>query len=324
MANAHPKVTGRIDDPHMAQKEAIDKLLPVESNLEEKEDGEQTGLDLIPAPEAGEPELAALPPLPSLALPTANAEMARVLAELTQKLDAQAHEIDALKQAKLIDGGPIDNTGEQLGPVGYPWQYYKQPVRTLPDGSIGLSAGWISAGPGGALSTGERDAGAYTRYQMKGMKPITEYGSCPVPSVAPKTPGGVFVAMLEKGGAKEFPVTQILAYKWHVNPPIKGLTFPQIEAVREQVRHFICSDCAFDLWFLAEDQEARATSLRHLRAPGKDGRHNHPYRDAIAYLKYQGIEPPGPQWEMPAEDVVGGTLGVPDRNAPLTVGATIG
>ena len=47
--------------------------------------------------------------------------------------------------------------------------------------------------------------------------------------------------IFQRGGVEEFPVSQVLAYNWHITPPYKEVTFPQLEGV--EVTNYACPEC---------------------------------------------------------------------------------
>ena len=279
-----PKI--RPDDVHTATKQAVDHFVPPSTPItpvkEEITVEEKDGI-VIPQGEA-DPIRAA----PAVSYDPGNAQTAQIIA----KMQARIEELER-KQIVQPTSPAQQNRDEAQGPSGYPWQYYRRPDRSTP-GQPDPGAGWIVVGPGGAGEvTGKRDVSAYTAYIQKGEIPINEYGSCPVPGTNPTVrdirSGGVFRPMLEKGGGKEFPASQILAYAWHVNPPLPGLTFPQVEDVRDKILHFICPDCDRSTWLLDDDAETMQSCFRHLRTNTGDGRHAYPREEASMYLESLGF-----------------------------------
>jgi hypothetical protein len=109
--------------------------------------------------------------------------------------------------------------------------------------------------------------------------------------------------MLQNGGAREFPASQILAYKWHISPPLEGAVFPEYEKVKDRVKHFVCDDCDFDTWMLDDDKESGMMCFRHLRQPSDDGRHNYSRREATAVLAEMEIPFSAGRYAALAEDL---------------------
>lgn len=199
-------------------------------------------------------------------------QAARVMGQLQEQIAQLRNEVSTLRQTGTADAsGAMD-----LGPAGYPWQYYRRADR-------GVEAGWIVAAPGGATPRGHRSAGAFVRYMSKGMKPLTQYGTCQPPA-AYKNGGAQLVPMLQNGGAREFPASQVLAYKWHMTPPLEGVVFPEYEKVKDRVRHFACDDCDYETWMIDDDKDTGMVCFRHLRTNTEDGRHNYSRREATAIL----------------------------------------
>jgi len=115
------------------------------------------------------------------------------------------------------------------------------------------------------------------------MTPVTKYGyiSAPTDPEAVKS----FLPLLRKGGAVEFPASQVIAFKWHISPPIKGLKFPQYEAVRETVINFVCEACGHTLYFLKEAKAVAGENYRaHLMVA-----HKYPFREAAEAIRLSGF-----------------------------------
>ena len=110
------------------------------------------------------------------------------------------------------------------------------------------------------------------------------YGVAPIPSDVPR-PGQEFWSMIEKGGAKEFPSSQVLAYRWHQDPPVAGMLFPQYEKVKDTVLDFLCEECDLELSFLPDDTLAPRACFNHLR-----NTHDYPRSEAKASMDAQGIK----------------------------------
>lgn len=213
---------------------------------------------------------------------------AAALAALQKELSEVRSDLSRLRAA----GALTDDVVAESGPGGYPWQYYKRSNR--PGDPM---AGWVMVLPGGASPTsGQRDVGSFAKYVGKGFKALTRYGVAPVPSSVRGGASEQFAAMLQNGGASEFPLSQIVAYGWHIRPPVPGIIFPQLDESRDQIRHFTCEDCERETWFLVDDREASSGCFRHLRRDSRDGRHAYPRREALMILKSQGITPPGGQF----------------------------
>lgn len=62
----------------------------------------------------------------------------------------------------------------------------------------------------------------------------------------------------QKGGAKEFSIEQIIAYRWHLRPPYREIEFPQLKGV--EIHDLPCPECdtAFSSTVLSE-------AVSHLR-----------------------------------------------------------
>ncbi len=259
----------RPDDVHTAQKQAIDALIPVDQAIE----------DQIPVEgeEAGPADQGELPPKLQAAAenPAATAEALGLMQDQIRKLEG-----DVAKGR--VELQPRDG---DRGESGLPWTYYKKPD------------GWVVCAPGGAASTGKfagvRSTTAYTTYLNKGFKHLSEYGpgsiTAPPGATRHLGPGHEFVRLLQAGGAKEFDIKQVLAYNWHIRPPIAGITFPQYEEAKDQVLLFECPDCDYEFYALDDDVEQQRSAFRHLRRNQDDGRHGYPREEASMVLESQGF-----------------------------------
>ena len=173
-------------------------------------------------------------------------------------LQAFRAEIEALRSevARLRSSGGEIKVDEG-GVGGYPWMYWRRPVR--PGDPL---SGWITIGPGGATPRGARDTGSYNLYLKKGFQPITKYGYINPPS---SEKGWYdFIHLIRQGGAHEFPVSQILAYRWHIHPPVPGVKFPQLEEVADAIQHAVCPQCDFDVWAPPDDASIGNRLFEHL------------------------------------------------------------
>lgn len=197
---------------------------------------------------------------------------------LSQATGALQAEIQALR-AQLdtvqsqVKAGSDGMFGDDASVGGYPWQLYRFPKGY---GGSNDRDGWLAILPGGASpKSGNRDAGAYTRYLKKGLVPVTKYGPAPVPTTA--RAADVFLDFFTRYPqfAGEFPASQVVAYNWHVAPPIRGLKFAQYEAVASEVMNVICEACGDPMWFMPGDREAGPAYMRHLTSL-----HKYPFREA--------------------------------------------
>lgn len=217
--------------------------------------------------------------------PSGSAEAA-IIDELRAELAAMRAEIRGARRRE-----DAREKSKTKSPSGYPWQYYRLPEQW---DEKGLQSGWIVAAPGGAGPSGKRAVSDLAHYISKGAKPLDGYGPAPVPSDGRKLGlyGGIFVPLLEAGGAKEFPLSQIIAYNWHKKPPIRGIEFPQLKEGAHLIREFECPDCGWTSSCLVDDTETQGAYFRHLRVTRDDGRHGYPRNEAAIILESQGLHSP--------------------------------
>lgn len=275
-------------DPHMKQKADIEALIPVAPEAGEIDPQEELEVPETPIPT----------PAPRADLPSGGeteSSLREAIAQLQSQMTTMETELSTANQNTYGKG---DNIVDQ-GIEGYPWQYYRLPNK-------GVQANWVTNAPGGATTKGQRSAGAYSNYLRKGLKPITRYGPCPVPTT--ERGWESYIPMLRKGGAVEFPAEQVLAYKWHLRPPIRGLKFPSVEKLNGKFLHALCEECEFELFSVLEDKTISRAFLMHLR-----GRHEYARREAILSIREQGLPSVGryalEQQEQPVAEASPGSIG---------------
>jgi hypothetical protein len=202
----------------------------------------------------------------------------------TSPESAMAAQVAALTaQVAQLRGEVASRPGglKSEGEGGFPWMYWQRPATGPMAGEHGEMAGWISLLPGGRTPKGDRDTGNYSRFMKKRMRPMEEYGIHQIPT-SPNSNN--YAGILQQGGAKDFALTQILALKWHLKPPVKGITFPQYEAVKDEVLHGECPSCDFELFAVPGDKLIARAFFAHLQNSHKMDR-----TEASLELKYQGL-----------------------------------
>lgn len=68
--------------------------------------------------------------------------------------------------------------------------------------------------------------------------------------------------IFQRDGAKEFPIEQIIAFRWHVRPPYREVTFPQLEGV--DIQSYACPECKKGLFASINPSEATEQLRTHL------------------------------------------------------------
>lgn len=190
-------------------------------------------------------------------------------------------EIQALRNelATVQAGGNGDGFGETPSIGGYPWMYWRKPDTWKEE----IERGWITYGPGGPTPRGNRDTGSYQTALRQGLQPVTRYGYLE----PPKTPNAIdaYLPILKAGGAKEFPASQVVAYNWHITPPLRGIVFPQYEAVKDSIIEWVCEACGHSMSFVPEQRSIAGDNLRmHLMKA-----HKYPFREAAEAVKSAGL-----------------------------------
>lgn len=168
-------------------------------------------------------------------------------------------EIEALRAAVAEEQGKrvsAPSYGDS-GVGGWPWMYWRRPVRE--DDPM---SGWIVIAPGGATPRGHRNTGVYNHMMATGFEPLEQYGPIAPPSDSVAWPS--YVQILKGGGEREFPLSQVLAYKWHLRPPVPGVTFPQYEEVKDRVQRAVCPQCGMEAWDVPDSTRIGYVLFEHL------------------------------------------------------------
>lgn len=113
--------------------------------------------------------------------------------------------------------------------------------------------------------------------EFKGNVYLSRYGRF-VNDVGPKqrdTRGQLFSVteepwrlIFQHGGAKEFPVSQIVAHRWHIRPPYQDIVFPQLEGVT--IYDFQCPECERGIFSSTDEEQAAFMLRQHLTSRVND------------------------------------------------------
>ena len=257
----------------MPDEEPVSAQRTVEEVLAEKEAEREARVSGQPAQAAAHPEMS------PEHLDISNPQTAGVISTLQSEIDKLRQEVNQVKAQANTQDGVTDAKGG-----GYPWQYFKKEEK---EGDP--ESGWVVCAPGGKSQFGHQAVGAFVRSLQKSRTPLYNYGPCPTPNDAGGG-GKQILPLLRNGGAKEIPPSQVLAFKWHVNPPIPDLKFPQVDAVLEDIRHFVCGDCDLELWFMKDNSNTIRHCFRHLRNPTERNGHGYQRAAALEVLHSQNLE----------------------------------
>ncbi len=108
------------------------------------------------------------------------------------------------------------------------------------------------------ITSGQHNASAFMHNARKGMVPLLEYGVFKS-SVASSDKNGhpwnahaePWRLIFQMGGAREFPASQVIAYRWHIQPPYGGVNFPQLEGMDIDIIE--CPECEKGIFAYAYD-----------------------------------------------------------------------
>ncbi len=153
---------------------------------------------------------------------------------------------DAIPSLKPRVEGEITSAAKQYGV----WMYYR-----LPDG-------WIAPAPGHPFEQSKRAE----RKQIA----LKQYGQFLYDRKSTDANGQRWDARAEpwkvifqRGGEQEFPVDQVIAFRWHLRPPYQEVTFPQLQDVYWEV--YECPDCEQAVFTSLEEGYAPHSMIDHLR-----------------------------------------------------------
>ena len=173
--------------------------------------------------------------------------------------------------------------------------------------------GWIVAAPGWPQE--------YAKRVRQGWEALPQYGTFTPGQVSKDIRGIRFNPHLEpwrvicqKGGAKEFPLEQVIAFNWHLAPPYKEVELPQLEGVEVDVLD--CPECNVQPF---HDPQHLA---QHLRI-----RHDYTRLDLVTYGKEMGIDfskrerkDKARRLEVPEEEKATLTVQKVERGEPCGIG----
>ena len=78
--------------------------------------------------------------------------------------------------------------------------------------------------------------------------------------------------IFQRDGVKEFPVEQIIAFRWHLRPPYKEVKFPQLEGI--DIKTYPCPECKKGVFSSVNPLEASDQLRTHLTSR-INGRHEY-------------------------------------------------
>lgn len=143
-----------------------------------------------------------------------------------------------------------------------PMVYWKKPLFDPNSGEPFPEAGWV-------VLSAEDDMRSLARVESGWIR-LRQYGGHH-PQAGWSAINDPYRPILELGGAKEFPVDQVLALNWHRKPP-KGFTrndFPQLEGVT--LSDVQCRQAGCFRWFNNEEDYNKHYSVAHSKvAQNKD------------------------------------------------------
>lgn len=133
--------------------------------------------------------------------------------------------------------------------------------------------GYYRRGDNGWIITGPVWQSFRNDFAYKGFTYLPQYGAAPLDMPGNKTTRDVngrlfsmveepFRLIFQKGGVHEFPVSQIIAYRWHVQPPYREVKFPQLEGV--EITDLFCPECEKGIFSSTNEQEAVEMLRVHL------------------------------------------------------------
>ena len=136
--------------------------------------------------------------------------------------------------------------------------------------------------------------------EFKGFTHLPQYGVWTVSGPGQKTNvvdlrGRAFnpieepwrLILQHQGGVSAFPAWQVIGYRWHIRPPYREVTFPQLDGV--EVYDYFCPECDTGI-FSATDQQDAVEQLRiHVTSRTND-QHSYRPEDLRALGEELGID----------------------------------
>ena len=93
--------------------------------------------------------------------------------------------------------------------------------------------------------------------------------------------------IFQLNGAKEFPIDQIIAYRWHIRPPYKEVSFPQLKGT--EITNYGCPECEKGI-FSSTNPKAAAAMLRQHLTSSIDAQHKYSPADLSTLGKEWDID----------------------------------
>lgn len=166
---------------------------------------------------------------------------------------------------------------------------FPEPAEVAPPPGRGLH-GYYRRGDNGWIVVASTTPSNRSDYEYKGFRFLPQYGEFKngtnelrARQLAADDRGVAWNPAIEpwrlifqRRGAGEFPVEQIIAYRWHLRPPYKEVTFPQIDGV--DITTYPCPECEKGIFSSTNDKEAAQQLRTHLTS-GVNQRHNYTATD---------------------------------------------
>ena len=136
-------------------------------------------------------------------------------------------------------------------------------------------------------------------WQLKGFQRLIKYGEFPNGTTGEKpntrdengnpwNPADEpWRQIFLRGGGKEFPITQVLAYRWHLRPPYLEAKFPQLDGV--EVTNLECPECDKGVFASRNPQEASLMLKQHLTSE-INAQHKYTPADLRALAQEWGLD----------------------------------
>ena len=149
--------------------------------------------------------------------------------------------------------------------------------------------GWITTGPTTDSNRADFEYMGYSflsKYgQFKNVNDITH--EVDINRVPWNSYAEAWRRIFQLGGAKEFPIDQIIAFRWHIRRPYKEVTFPQLEGV--EIYDFYCPECDQGVFSSTNEREA-LIQLRHHLTTTINGPHSYRVEDLTRLGQEWGLD----------------------------------
>ena len=169
--------------------------------------------------------------------------------------------------------------------------YYRRGSNRLYDGSPDPRAGWLIIAPTHNTFRDDLEYKGCVFLRQYGQFRSGTTGGAPREQDARGNPWNPAMEqwrlLFQRGGAHEFPISQIIAYHWHLVPPYREAEFPQL--ADKAITDFQCPECERPTYFSSLSEREAAEQLRNHLMSKVNARHSYGLKDIMEIGAQWGI-----------------------------------